>query len=101
MKPEPVFHALFWQDVQEASEFLDSRRAGTGAKFSAAVERELAQVVDRPESYRVMFEQVRRALIQKYQYVILFELWPEGVYFYGVIHGMRDVETWFEMRLRG
>ena len=93
-----IYHSAFWDDVSVAATFLESRRPGCFAKFSVAVEAAIEAVLERPESFRKQFDEVRRILISRFRYVVLFEIWPDAIYFYGVQHGMRDLEAWLALR---
>lgn len=92
------YHSAFWDDVSVAATFLESRRPGYFAKFSLAVEAAIETACERPESFRKQFDDVRRVLVSRFRYVVLFEIWPDAVYFYGVQHGMRDLEAWLALR---
>ncbi|NJL41758.1 MAG: type II toxin-antitoxin system RelE/ParE family toxin [Leptolyngbyaceae cyanobacterium SM1_4_3] len=47
-----------------------------------------------PEAYEVVFENVRRAVVRKFPYLILYKVEPNRVVVLAVFHSKRDPKTW-------
>lgn len=99
MTREVIFHELFSRDVEHFASMLDAARPGLGNEFIAAVEAQLALIVARPESYRLVSGRTRRALIRRFRALVLFRSTSSHLFVAGVVHGARDTETWLASRM--
>ena len=52
----------------EAAEWYEKRRAGRGAKFTAAVREVLNRIADEPDFYANVLDDVHEALVSRYPY---------------------------------
>ena len=87
---EEVFH-----DLSEAANWYEERRSGLGARFLEAVEQTMAWIEENPELFRVIYQDLRRALLPRpFPYQIFFQVHGEYVDIYAVLHAARDPESW-------
>ena len=95
------YHELFDCDVRDAAAWLDSRIAGTGAELSRAVEQQILQILENPQAYREVRPGIRRAVLKRFRYILVYRLKGDDIRFVGFIHGRRDLSRWFESRQVG
>jgi hypothetical protein len=55
-------------DFDGAFDWYEGQRAGLGAAFAARVQAVLDLIVERPELYPYVFQDVRRAIVRRFRY---------------------------------
>jgi plasmid stabilization system protein ParE len=85
-------------EIDEAYHWYEERRAGLGEEFLAEVRRVLASVEETPRLYPVIRKDVRRALLRRFPYSILYLAEPEATVVLGCFHGSRDPRRWHRRR---
>ena len=74
MKPPAGFHPLAEREFTEAAEYFERESIGLGAAFIAAVERCVAEIIEYPESGRRVVGTVRRRLVRRFPYSVLYSI---------------------------
>ncbi len=82
------------REIEEAAEWYDIRRLGLGAEFLDAVDACLASVLRNPESYPEVRSGMRRAVVRRFPYNLIYALRFDEVVVLGCVHGRRDPKTW-------
>jgi plasmid stabilization system protein ParE len=83
-------------EIEEAAAWYDSSRAGLGAEFLDAVDACLASVLRNPESYPEVRSGMRRVVVRRFPYNLVYALRPGEVVVLGCAHGHRNPKTWQE-----
>lgn len=78
----------------EAAEWYEKRRAGRGAKFTAAVRDVLSRIADQPDFYASVLDDVREALVSKYPYCVYYRVDGESILVLSIFHTSRDPTVW-------
>ena len=94
------FHPEARQEYREAAVFYESRRSGLGAAFTLEVEAALQRVLEAPERWRVIEQDVRRCLTHTFPYGILYTIEAESILIVAVMHLRRRPGYW-RSRLSG
>jgi toxin ParE1/3/4 len=94
------FHPEARQQYREAAVFYESRRSGLGAAFTLEVEAALQRVLEAPERWRVIEQDVRRCLTHTFPYGILYTIEAESILIVAVMHLRRRPGYW-RSRLSG
>lgn len=87
-------------ELRSAALWYDERRPGFGDEFIAEVSAAFDRVADAPESYpiwpgtRSEGPLIRRATIQRFPYVVAFELHEQHVLVLAVAHAKRRPLYW-------
>ena len=83
---------------QEAATYLENARGGTGIPFVEAVEAILQVAADHPEIFPhvpgVKGNEVRRGLVRRYGYWVIYEIQSDDLLVLSVWHGAREFEGW-------
>jgi toxin ParE1/3/4 len=66
------FHPLAERELNDAAQYYEMESQGLGAAFLAEVERCCASIVDHPDAGRTIRGVVRRRLIARFPYAILY-----------------------------
>ncbi len=85
-------------EIDEAYGWYEERRAGLGEEFLAEVRRVLASVEETPRLYPVIRRDIRRALLRRFPYSILYVADPEATVVLACFHGSRDPRRWHRRR---
>ena len=81
-------------EFDEAVDWYEQQRAGLGADFVAQVQAVLDRISTAPDLYAQVFREVRRAVVRRFPYAILYKVEPQHVVVLAVFHGRRDPKLW-------
>lgn len=90
MVREIIFACQAEEEIAEAYFWYEEREPGLGDRFFQALKRSVKAVALQPEIHPLRFDQVRRALVQKFPYAIYFEHDEEFIYVHSVHHQSRN-----------
>lgn len=90
----------YWDDLREAAEWLDAQSPGLSSSLAADAAVALQRIAERPEAYRALKGNLRRAFLQRFQYTVVFLYENDRVHVLGLVHGARDFESWINQRLK-
>lgn len=86
--------------LQEAAIYLDRERTGTGLSFVDQVEAVLRVASDHPEAFprvpHISGDEVRRGLVRRYGYWIIYEIRSADILVLSIWHGNREAEGWHQ-----
>jgi plasmid stabilization system protein ParE len=86
-------------ELREAAEWFESKEHGLGQRFVAEVEATIELILAHPlqfaryEGKRIK-RIIRRALVKRFTYVILYEVADDGIRIVSVSHGSRQPGYW-------
>jgi plasmid stabilization system protein ParE len=90
------FHPAARADYREAAAFYESRREGLGAAFSIEVEAAIARILEAPNRWRVIEQDVRRCLTRTFPYGILYTIEDDSILIVSVMHLRRKPGYWHD-----
>jgi plasmid stabilization system protein ParE len=91
-----AFRASARNEFDAAADWYELQRPGIGAKFTAAVEIVLDRIVEQPEYYAIVFEDVREGLVKGYPFCVYYRVRPSYINVIAVFHTSRDPAIWQE-----
>lgn len=89
-----VFHPDVADEVNDAYRWYESRRAGLGDDFLAALEAVYRAVRATPAMHRVIEQAVRRSMLRRFPYGVYYRIQADRVEVLAVQHGHRDPAEW-------
>jgi len=92
------FDAGAERELNEAVEFYDLESPGLGDVLLAEVEHALAQVEAFPEASEPLRDGIRRRLLHKFPYALLYSLRPAEIRILAVAHTRRRPFYWEDRR---
>jgi len=95
------FHPLAEQELDEAVDFLEAERPGTGLALATAVEQAVHQVCEYPRSGRVVRADIRSKLVlptRRWHYSVIYRIRHDHVRVLAVAHHRRQPFYWFARR---
>ena len=85
-------------DAQQAIEWYDQRDRDLGDDFLRKVTECITSIEDNPLRYPLVHRQMRRALVSRFPYEIIFEIESDDIIIYAIYHCARDPEIWQRRR---
>jgi toxin ParE1/3/4 len=93
MKPV-VFLPQAEQEMLEAARFYESQTAGLGVDYLSEVERAVRTIAESPTIWPVIEGELRRRLIRRFPFGILYRIEPEEIVIIAVAHLRRRPWYW-------
>ena len=90
----PGFHRLADHELNEAAQYYEFESPGLGAAFLDEVERSLSMIVTHPEAGMVLVGSVRRRLLRRFPYALLYKIKPDGIRVLAVMNLKRRRNYW-------
>jgi plasmid stabilization system protein ParE len=81
-------------DFDKAYDWYESQRTGCGDKFADAVQRTIDLITAFPRIGALKYRDVRRRLVQRFPYVLIYREVGGTIYIVAVFHTSRDPQTW-------
>lgn len=81
-------------DMAEAVDWYEGHRPSLGAEFVSDAQQVLQNLLERPLTFPIVEQVVRRALMKRFPYSIYFVVEQDGVTVIAVLHGSRDPRRW-------
>lgn len=92
------YHPLFDSDVLNAATWYDGRQPELGSDFVVRVRRAVEQMMADPDSRTASDFGVRYWPVQRFPYVVLFDLTISEILVLGVMHTSQDSSKWLLQR---
>lgn len=89
-----VFHPEARLEYREAAAFYEERRLGLGAAFTVEVEATIQGILQRPERFRILEQDVHTSRTHTYPYAILYTIEERFVLIVAVMHLRRKPGYW-------
>jgi plasmid stabilization system protein ParE len=81
-------------EYDAAVDWYEQSRAGLGADFIAQVRAVLQRISANPQLHRVVYQDVRKALVRRFPYIVLYREAAGEVVVVSVFHTARDPSSW-------
>jgi len=87
-------------DLTAALQWYDARSDMAGAHLLLRVNDAVAQIIDRPLTFPLVFGDVRRALVHRFPFAVYFTLDGPSVVVLAIFHGARQWRERLRKRLK-
>jgi plasmid stabilization system protein ParE len=88
------------EDLDEAFQWYETRRAGLGVEFAEDADRQIAWLLRFPLAHPVVLNGIRRAILRRFPYGIYYLVEGETIIVLAVLHLRRDTLTLLLRRTR-
>lgn len=88
------FHPQALEEYREATLYYAERDPALATRFVEAVEDAIRRILESPERWRVLDEDVRRCLTRVFPYGVLYSIEPERILIVAVMHCSREPGYW-------
>ena len=75
----PDFHDIAEQELNEAAQYYELEEPGLGSAFLDEVDRSLQSIAAHPEASAILQGSVRRRLLRRFPYALLYKIKPTGI----------------------
>ena len=90
----PEFHRLAERELNEAAQYYDGEEPGLGSSFLQEVDRCLQSIEAQPEAGVILRGSVRRRLLRRFPYALLYKIQPSGIRILAVMNLKRRPTYW-------
>ena len=88
------FHPEAVEEFVEAAACYEACDSGLGTDFSRQVFPTIQNISDYPTMWPEIEPEVRRCLVHRFPFGVLFSIEPDGVFILAVMHLHRDPDYW-------
>ena len=89
-----VFHEAAVIELDDAISYYRSISIGLGDSFRDEMERSIKQISERPEAWQLLGRSLRRFLMHRFPYGIVFRVQGADIKIYAVMHLKRRPGYW-------
>jgi len=90
----PDFHRLAERELNEAAQYYDVEEPGLGSSFLQEVDRCLQSIEAHPEAGAILRSSVRRRLLRRFPYALLYKIKLSGIRILAVMNLKRRPAYW-------
>lgn len=94
MSREAEFHRLAERELNEAAQYYELESPGLGSSFLKEVGRCLQSIADHPEAGTILRGSVRRRLLRRFPYALLYTIKPSAIRVVAVMNLKRRPTCW-------
>ncbi len=94
MNRQVSFHAMAEQELHDAASYYNALRPELGQAFLDEAERAVTQILAYPEAALLVNRTVRKKLIRRFPYSIMYSLRTEGIRILAIAHQKRRPFYW-------
>jgi len=88
------FHELADRELNEAAQYYELETPGLGSAFVGEVERCVRAILQHPEAGPAIHGVVRRRLLQRFPYALLYSIKADGIRILAVMNQKRRPAYW-------
>jgi plasmid stabilization system protein ParE len=81
-------------ELAEAVDWYETRGKGLGAEFVRAVDAAMATIQRNPDQYQIIKGHIRRAVLRRFPYSLIYVASEQEVTVLACFHGRRDPQRW-------
>ena len=82
------------EEMTEAAIFFENQAVGLGAEFLDEIERTIEKIQRHPEIGPVVVDDLRRCLLVRFPFSLIYSLEPDGLLIVAVAHQRRRANYW-------
>ncbi|QSV56072.1 MAG: type II toxin-antitoxin system RelE/ParE family toxin [Dolichospermum sp. UKL201] len=82
------------EELDDAYNWYQSQQTGLGDEFLDCVDNMLNRICQMPESYAIVYLDVRRTVVRRFPYAIYYRIVSSRVIVTAIFHSRRDPKSW-------
>ena len=95
-----IFDKLAHLELDDASEYYELEVPGLGARFKVEIKRGIRIIREYPKAWAKEKNGVRRYLLHKFPYKILYSIEEDYIYIIAIAHCHRHPDYWIDRILK-
>lgn len=88
------FHPEALEEYKNAARYYEECQPRLGHRFIASVEQAILHIVEKPEQWKILEQDVRRYLTRVFPYAVLYTIEPDYILIIAVMHCHREPGYW-------
>lgn len=88
------FHPEAESEFNKAIEYYENSESGLGYDFSIEVHSTIQNIVNFPTAWPVLEEDIRRCLVKRFPYGVVYSIERSGIFILAVMHLRRHPGYW-------
>ena len=93
-----LFHELARKELLDARDYYDELVYGLGQTFVNEIEKSLKVIKNKPLSFPVANEDIRKAVVLKFPYSIFYRIEGKNIYILAIAHQKREPKYWISRK---
>ncbi|MDI6753133.1 MAG: type II toxin-antitoxin system RelE/ParE family toxin [Thermodesulfobacteriota bacterium] len=93
-----LFHPEAKDEFNEAIEYYEDCEPGLGYDFSIEVHAAIQIIINYPTAWPIIDEDVRRCLVNRFPYAIIYSIEQDGIFILAVMRMRRHPDYWRNRR---
>lgn len=89
-----LFHPEAEEEMIASAVFYETKSKDLGYKFLREIERSLDLISSSPKTWPVFSDDIRRFLLQRFPFGLLYEIYDDYIYIIAVMHLHREPFYW-------
>ena len=89
-----IFRRIAKRELREAALWYESRTPGLGGEFVQSITDCVESICNHPEMFPYIYRHVRRALVKRFPFSLLYFIADGSITVISVFHSSRDPQTW-------
>ncbi|MEA5599632.1 type II toxin-antitoxin system RelE/ParE family toxin [Nostoc sp. UHCC 0252] len=89
-----VFRPEVREELNDAHSWYESQKPGLGDEFLDCVDETVNRISQMPESYVIVYGDMRRAVVRRFPYAVYYRIVSSRVIVTAIFHGRRDPKSW-------
>ena len=82
------------EEFDAAADWYNAKKRGLGTRFISRVQDAIDSMVAMPRMRQEIFQDVRRVVVKKFPYSVLYRANSDSILIIAVFHGKRDPSIW-------
>lgn len=91
-----IFAKIARQELDDASAYYEIEYPGLGQRFRDEVRDAAKRIAEYPEAWSIERGDVRKCLLHKFPYKILYSIEPDHIFIIAVAHQHRKPDYWID-----
>jgi plasmid stabilization system protein ParE len=89
-----VFRPEVRDELNETYSWYEIQQQDLGDEFLDCIDETLNQICLIPESYPVVYRDIRRSVVKRFPYAVYYRIVSSRVIVTAIFHGRRDPKSW-------
>lgn len=90
------FAKLALEEMAEAKRYYERQQPGLGDQFQLEAQRSALRILEQPLTWRIEIESIRRCLLNRFPYKMLYVIREENIVVLAVAHQHRKPDYWID-----
>ncbi len=87
-------HEQAEQELWDAMDYYDEKRKQLGQEFAQELRAIMKTVWEHPARFPTVKDNIRKAVVKKFPYIIIFEIQEDTVFVLAIFHTSRNPDSW-------